>query len=449
MLPASVAIDVDGRAALFTAGMSGLLGLVFGVVVAAHRPENRLMESLKRSARTVAGGAARSRSVLVVAQVTLAVVLLSAAGLMLNSVVRLSRVSPGFDADHVLTFKVALTGANYDPAPKRVAFTADLLERLNATPGIQKASLTSAIPFGGTRGANGVEIEGRPKEAGKVLIVDQRYISPDYFQTMRIPLLRGRLFTATDDSRAERVIIINRAMADRYWPNESPIDRRAGLSAGFDSGSWFRIVGVADNVRHISLSREPVDEMYHPYAQAAVPAFAVVVKTIGEPEQIVPQIRAAVQTVDANLPVYDVRTMQDRIAGSFAQTRGTMVLLLVTAALAAALAGVAIYGSIWYSVSQRIPEIGIRLALGATHASIFIDVVRKAVWLTCVGAALGVAGSFAAGRFMAGLLFDTKPSDPATYAEVTLALLALTIASSIMPARRAMSVDPMIALRSE
>jgi putative ABC transport system permease protein len=449
-MPPSLAVDIDARAALFAAGVTAVLGLLFGAVVAAHGPGGRLVDSLKASGRTTSGAAAgRTRTVLVVAQVALAVVLLSAAGLMLNSVVKLSRVGTGFDADHLLTFKVALTGSNYAPPATRLAFASALLQRLAATPGVRRADLTSTIPFGGTRGANGVEIEGRPKKTGDVFIVDQRHVSSGYFQTMNIPLLRGRGFSATDDANAERVTVINRTMAERYWPNENPIDRRVRLSAGFDSGTWFRIVGVVENVRHISLSREPVTEMYRPFTQTAVPTFTLVVRTDRAPAAMAPFARTAVQAVDPNLPVYDVRTMEERIAGSFAQTRGTMLLLLVTAALAASLAGVAIYGSIWYSVSQRIPEIGIRVALGATHASIFIDVVRKAVWLTCVGAVLGMAGSFAAGRFMAGLLFDTKPSDPATYAEVTLALLALTIAASIVPARRAMRVDPMMTLRSE
>jgi putative ABC transport system permease protein len=449
MLPASATVDIDGRAALFTAGVTALLGCLFGLVVAAHRPESRLVDSLNSSARTAGGRTSRSRGVLVVAQVALAVVLLSAAGLMLNSVVRLSRVSPGFDADRILTLRVALTGANYAAAPRRVAFAGGLLERLSTTSGIRNAALTSTIPFGGTRGANDVEIEGRAKVTGQVLIADQRYISSGYFQTMGIPLLRGRQFTARDDVQAERVTIINRAMADRYWPHANPIDRRVRLGAGFDSMIWLRIVGVVDNVRHISLSREPVDEMYHPYAQAAVPTFAIVVKTVGEAEGMAPLVRASVQAVDANLPIYDVRTMADRIAASFAQTRGTMLLLLVTATLAAALAGVAIYGSIWYAVSQRIGEIGIRLALGATRASICLDVLRRAIWLTCVGTALGMAGSVVAGRLMAGLLFETKASDPATYVEVALALLMLTIAAALVPARRAMRVDPMAALRSE
>jgi putative ABC transport system permease protein len=450
-LPPSVSIELDARAALFTCGLAAALGVVFGAVVATHRP-GRLADALKSSARTTTAGGSvtRTRTLLVVAQVTLAVVLLSSAGLMLTSVAKLSRVSPGFDADRVLTFRLAMTGSNYNPASTRVAFVSDLLQRLTSAPGVRGAAVISSIPFGGSRGANGVEIEGRPRSPGDVgIIVDQRHVSPGYFQTMQIRLVKGRGFTASDDSRAERVTVINRTMADQYWPGESPIDHRVRLSAGFDSGVWFRIVGVVDDVRHISLSRGPVPEMYHPYAQAAVGTFSVVVRTTGEPSAIAPLARAAVIAIDPNLPIYDVRTMADRIAASFAQTRGTMLLLLVTAALAAALAGVAIYGSIWYSVTQRIPEIGIRLALGATRASVCGAVVGRAVWLTAAGAAIGTLASVAAGPLIRGLLFDTRTTDPLTYAMVIATVVVLTLGASIAPARRAMRVDPMIALRNE
>jgi predicted permease len=309
-------------------------------------------------------------------------------------------------------------------------------------------ALTSTLPFGGTRGANGIDIEGRPKQAGEIRIVDQRHVSPGYFQAMRIPLLRGRTFVDSDDSRAERVVVINRTMAGLYWPNESPIDRRVRLTAGPDAGPWIRIVGVAEDVRHIALSR-PRCPRCTPYTQAAVQTFTLVVRSTGAPAAMAPVVRTSVQSVDANLPVYDVRTMEDRIAASFAQTRGTMLLLLVTASLAAALAGVAIYGSIWYSVSQRLPEIGIRLALGATRASVFADVLRGAVWLTGVGAALGTAASIAAGRLIAGLLFDTPATDLATHAAVVSAVLALSLLAAVVPAHRAMSIDPMTALRAE
>ena len=449
-LPASIAVNVDARVAVFTAILSATLGLVFGAVVAAHGPDDHVSDSLKASGRTTtAHRAARARTTLVVAQVALAVVLLSTAGLMLSSVVKLSRVGTGFAADHVLTTRLALSGSNYSAAPARIAFVNGLLERLQASPGVHDAALTSTIPFGGTRGANGIEVEGRPKNPSEILIVDQRHVSPGYFQAMKIPMLRGRTFTAADDSQAEPVVVINRDMANRYWPNADPIDKRVRLNAGDDSGPWIRVVGVAEDVRHISLSRAAVPEMYRPFTQAPVATFTLVVRTASEPASMAPVVRSNVQAVDPDLPLYDVRTMDDRIAASFAQTRGTMLLLLATAALAAALAGVAIYGSIWYSVSQRLPEIGIRLALGATRASVFTQVLGNAVWLTAVGAAIGTAASIAAGRLIAGLLFDTAATDLATHAMVVAAVLALAVAASVVPARRAMSVDPISALRAE
>src|SRR5262245_11655098 len=449
-LPRTASVGLDARAALFTCGLSTVLGIVFGAVVAAHRP-HRLADALKSSARTTtpAGTVARTRSLLVVAQVALAVVLLSAAGLMMTSVAKLSRVSPGFDAGNVLTFRVAAIGSNYAAAPSRTAFVSSLLERLTVSPEVRNVAITSTIPFGGTRGANSVEIEGRPHAAGEPrMIIDQRHVSPSYFQTMRIPVLKGRGFLESDDSRAERVTIINRTMADQYWPGENPVDRRVRLGGGFDSNVWFRIVGVVDDVRHISLSRGPVAEMYHPYAQTAIPTFSVGLRTAGNPTAAAPLARAAMLALDRNLPMYDVRTMEERIAASFAQTRATMLLLLVTAGLAAALAAVAIYGSIWYSVTQRIPEIGIRLALGASRASVCGAVVGRALLLTATGAATGAAASMAAGPFIRGLLFDTRTTDPVIYGLVILAVLALTVLASIAPARRAMSVDPMIALRN-
>jgi putative ABC transport system permease protein len=445
-LPAAIPIDIDSRVAVFTAALSGVLGLGFGVIVAVHRPEGRLVDVLKSSGRTISGSAGRARGVLVIAQVALAVVLLSAAGLMLNSVVRLSRVRPGFDADHLLTFKVALTGSNYAAAPSRVAFASDILARLQATPGVRQAALSSVVPFGGTRQGNAFVIEGRPRKPGELQIADQRHVSPNYFATMNIPLLKGRVFQASDDSRGELVVIINRTMAKQYWPNEDPIDRR--VRTGLDPNMWFRIVGIVEDVRHVSLTRDAVTEMYRPIAQTATPLFTLVVRSDRDPVALAPSARATVQSIDPNLPIYDVRTMEDRIAGSFAQTRGTMLLLLVTAALAAALSGVAIYGSIWYAVSQRIPEIGVRLALGASRASVFRDVLSRAVSLTGIGALIGVGAALAGSQLIAGLLFETRATDPATLAAVVAATLILAVIAGIVPAHRAMSVDPMIALRN-
>jgi len=448
-LPPSVAVNVDSRAALFTASVAVAIGMLFGIV-SARRPADRVVESLAaggaRSSASVSVG--RTRNVLVVAQVALAVVLLSAAGLMMTTIGRLSRVSPGFAADHLLTFRVALLGQRYSTAPARAAFVSDMLQRFASVPGTTRTAAASVVPFGGTRNATVVEIEGRQEAAGSRAIVDQRYVSSSYFQTMKIPLVGGRSFREDDDSRSERVTLINRTMMKQYFPNQNPVNQRIRATAGFEAGVWLRIVGVVDDVRHIALSRDAVPEMYHPIAQTAVSSVTIVLRTVGDPAAMVPAARTTVRAADPDLPIYDVRTMDDRIAASFSQTRAAMLLLLVTSTLAAALAGVAIYGAIWYSVVQRTQELGIRVALGATRALVFREVIGGAMLLASIGAVVGAAGGIAGGSLLRGFLFDTTAADPATYGAVIAGVLAFAVAASIVPAIRAARVDPITALRA-
>ena len=447
-LPPSLAIEVDRRAALFTAGLAIAIGIVFGAA-AGYRPGNHVVESLAGATRsTSSASGTRSRNMLVVAQVALAVVLVSAAGLILSTIGRLSRVKPGFAADHVLTFRLALAGQRYAAAPARAGFVADVLQRFATLSGVHAVAVSSAVPFGGLRNATVVEVEGRQEAAGSRSIIDQRHVSAGYFETMKIPLISGRLFTSADDSRSEHVTVINRTMAKQYFPNENPVDRRVRISAGFNSGYWIRIVGVVDDVRHIALSRDAVAEMYHPIAQTAVPNFTVAIRTVGDPAAMVPAARATIREADANLPLAEIRTMDDKIADSFAQTRATLLLLLVTSALAASLAGVAIYGAIWYSVVQRTQEIGIRAALGASRGLVFRDVVSGAMRLAGVGGVLGAAGAMAGGSLLKVFLFDTRTTDPQTYVSVLAGVLVLAFAASVVPAIRATRVDPMTALRA-
>jgi predicted lysophospholipase L1 biosynthesis ABC-type transport system permease subunit len=265
---------------------------------------------------------------------------------------------------------------------------------------------------------------------------------------MGIRLLRGRAFTDADAENGEPVTIVNRTMADQFWPHADPIGQRVRLTGGFDSGGWFRIVGILDDVRHVSLTRAAVPEMYRPFAQAPVRTLTLVLKTKADPDGAAPTARSIVQTLDPTLAVYDVRTMEDRIAGSMTQLRSTMLLLMMTAALAAVLAAVAIYGSIWYAVSQRIPEIGLRLALGASRASICRTVLGRAFVLSTAGVTAGVAAAVGGAPILGGLLFDTPRTDPATYAVVIAGVLALTALASAVPARRAMRVDPITAIRT-
>jgi putative ABC transport system permease protein len=448
-LPPSASIGVDGRVAAFTASLSVVLAIVFGVA-GGWSNTGRKLAALKASSRTTGNPSqSKTRAALVVTQIALAVTLMSAAGLLLRSVVRLSHVSPGFDVANVLTFRLSLTSASYAEGASRLALVRRLLDRLSAVPGVQVAGVTSNIPFGGTRGANGVEIESRPVTRDESIIIDQRHVTPDYFRTMGIPLLAGRMIAPTDDERAEPVVVINRSMAQRYFPGASAIDRRVRVTAGTGAGAWCRIVGVTEDVRHISLSRDAVPEMYYPYAQAPLPTLTVVARTGGDPAAAVSGVREAVRSVDPTLPIYDVRTMEDRIARSMAQTRSTMILLLLTAALAAALAAVSIYGSVWYSVTTRTSEIGIRLALGATQGSVCREILRNALVQSSGGAVLGTIAVAAVQPLLAGFLFETPVTDPGTLASVLSLVAAVTTIACLAPAWRAVHIDPAAALRNE
>ncbi len=447
-LPPGTPVEIGARVVLFTAAIAGALAMVCGVI-SARRP-HAPAEALKAATRTVGSAAGRrTRTVLVAAQTAFAVMLLAAAWLLTSSFVKLSRVKPGFDIDRVLSFRLSLSDSGYHASSLRIAAVESLLQQLRGIPGVDDAGIVSMIPFGGARGADAVEIAGRPSRRGEPVIIDQRHITPSYFATMRIPLLRGRPLLGSDDQLAERVVVINRRMAEMYWPGASPLDARLRVAGGITQGAWFRIVGVVENVRHVSLTREAVPEMYYSYAQAPVGNFSVVVRTAADPAAIVPAVRLALRSVDRRLPMYDVRTMTERVATSFAQTRATMWLLLATAGLAGSLAATAIYGSIWYAVSHQAPEIGIRITLGATGWRICRAVIGEALATTALGCAVGLGAAYAARPALAGLLFQTPAADVHTYGLVFAALFAVTVVAAIGPAVRAMRIDPVVALRDE
>jgi putative ABC transport system permease protein len=447
-LPRSVHIALDARVAMTTMAASILLGVAFGLVVAAHKPAERFGDALRSGGRAGSSrDVARTRDVLVVAQIALAVILLAGSGVLVRSFVRLSRVQPGFRPDHVLTFRIALPDAAYPAPPMTAAFVRDAIARLAAVPGVLSAAANTHIPFGRGRGANGFIVEGRPVAPADLQIADQRDVTPQYFQTMGMRVVDGRGFTDRDDDRGEPVAIVNETMARRFWPGGTPIDGRIRVMAGEEASGWLRIVGIVNDVHHIDLSRAPVPEMYRPFAQISLRNFTVLLRTSGDPASVAPGARTAIGALDRRLPLYDMRTMEARIADSVAKTRALAFLLLATAIVAASMAAIALYGSIWYSVTQRIPEIGVRVALGATRRSVCALVVKRAATTTAVGAALGLAASAAAAPLLGQMLFETKPVDPWTYAIVALVLAGLTVAASLVPARRAMRVDPLTALR--
>jgi putative ABC transport system permease protein len=448
-LPAGIEPGIDARVSLATLAVACLVGVCIGALNAWHGPRLCLADDLRGGSRSTAGArAGRARLLLVTSQIALAVVLLAGAGLLGRSFAKLRAVDPGFDPRGVLTFRLALPDVRYGAASGRAAFARSLVERLEAAPEVESAAVISRLPFGGSRGANGFEIAGRPAAPGDLRIADQREVTPAYFRALSIRTIGGRTFTAGDDGRAEPVVVVNRAMADAFWGGGNPIDARVRVTAGEEASAWLRIVGVVENVHHVSLARAPVPEMYRPYAQAPTDTFAIVVRAKGDPAAAVSPSRAAVRSLDALLPVYDVRTMEERIAGSVAQTRATAALLVATALLAAGLAAVAIYGAIWFAVAQRTPEIGVRLALGASRASVFRLVAGRALLLAASGAALGLGAAALAAPLLGGLLYDTRPGDPAAYVMAAAGLLVLTLVASLVPARRAMRVDPIVVLRA-
>ena len=447
-LPGTAAVSVDARIVSWTIGGVLAIGTVLGIVASAPSSRATLADTLRSGNRAIGSRRlGQLRATLVVAQIAFAVMLLTSAGLMVRSIVRLQQVHPGFSVERILTFRLSLPEVGYTSPARRQTFATELLSRIESAPGITGAALNSRLPLGGSRGANGLRIEGRPPSAGEQLIADQRHVTPGYFTVMSIPLVRGRAFTDRDNASSEPVAMVNRTMAARFWPDGDPLNARVQLTAGPDSGQWIRIVGIVDDVRHVALSRPAVPEMYRPYAQYPVADFTVAVRTADEPAAGARISRASVAAIDRNLPVYDVRTMEERVSRSFAPLRATMLLLVLTASLAAGLAALAVYGSIWYSVTERIPEIGIRVALGATPASVCAGVVSRALLLTAVGGAIGAAATGAIAPSLRGLLFETRMADPATLWLVGLGLAAMAATASIGPARRAMRVDPIDALR--
>jgi putative ABC transport system permease protein len=442
----TTAVSINARIATLTMVAALLIGGACGVVVAAGRSTEWLGDALRSRARTSGSrDIRRARNLLVVAQVAFAVLLLTGAGLMVRSFVRLAHVQPGFATDHLLTFRIALPASAYPTAETRAAFVRGAVGRLGAIPGVVAVAVNTRLPFGHSRGANGIAIEGR-EPSHEQLVADQREVTPEYFKALGMRVVQGRPFTTRDDSRGEPVAIVNRAMA-QIWAGRDPLNQRVRVTAGDESSGWLRIVGVVNDVRHIDLSRSPVAELYRPYAQMPLDSFMVVVRSAGEPAAIAPQVRSGIWAIDRNLPLYDTRTMETRLAGSVAQTRAIALLLLVTATLAAVLAATAIYGSIWYSVTQRIPEIAIRLALGSTRAALCRLVVGRALTLTALGLVIGLGASVAVAPLLRTMLFETRPLDPATYLAVLGVLVLLTVVASVVPAKRAMGVDPVVTLR--
>ncbi|HEX8139652.1 MAG TPA: ABC transporter permease [Pyrinomonadaceae bacterium] len=443
---------LDAPVLLFTLVISIVTGLLFGLVPALQSEGASLSEALKEGSKgaTASYGQRRLRGLLVVTEIALSLVLLVGAGLMLKSFQRLLNVDPGFDPENVLTMQVALTPARYTEPKAMAAFYDQLLTRVKALPGIESASITTALPMSGPTFGAPFSIEGRPLDmTGKPPHAEIRDIAPGYFQVMRSPLVRGRDFGAEETDASVPVVIINETLAHNFFGGEDALGRRIKIGAPGSPRPWMLITGIVRDVKSSGLDAEVMPEMYRPYSQNPGEAMTIVARTKGEPSSSLAAVRREVLGVDRDQPVYNMSTMKQLLTESVAQRRLSMLMLGAFSLIALVLAGVGIYGVTAYMVAQRTHEIGIRLALGARRQDILKLVVGQGMVLSLTGVGLGVLAALALTRFLSSLLYGVSATDPLTFASIALLLSLVALAACYIPARRAMRVDPMEALRYE
>ncbi|MFL6275034.1 MAG: ADOP family duplicated permease [Blastocatellia bacterium] len=449
--PRAHEISIDGFVLLFTLVVSLGTGIVFGLLPALGSDRN-LAGALKENSRTTAGAMRhRARSLLVVAQVALSFMLLIGAGLMLRSLVKLQAVNPGFNPESVLTLRVSSNWSRLATTEQYRDFMLRLLDRVKAQPGVLSAALSSTYPLN----ANSIrfgpfsrtfEIESRPQESGAPpLTADARTITPDYFETIRMPMIKGRAFAESDNDKAPLVAIINQTLARQYWGDEDPIDRRVT----FDRGEhWLKIVGIVGDVKQYGLDHEVTAELYTPHAQN--PGVGqLLVRTATAPMAMSQLLRQTVYDVDPETAVDNVQTLERVRDESLASPRVTALLLGLFAALAMVITAAGIAGVMALTVTQRTHEIGVRMALGATSRNVILMVVRQGMTLVGLGLAAGAVGAFLLARMMSSLLFAVKPGDPLTFIAVAAVLVAVAMMACLLPARRVTTIDPMLALRAE
>ncbi len=442
-------VGVDARVFGFTLAVSVVTGIVFGLLPALHAAKPDLNEVLKEGLRGSMGTAAgkRTRSVLVVVEVALSLVLLIGAGLMIKSFFRLQQMNLGFNPDHVLAVNLSLPKPRYPEDRQQGAFFQEALERLQSQPGIQSAGVTTGLPLTLSLSGSDFRIEGHPEpEAGKEMIIETRSVSPGYFGTLGISLIKGRDFSNRDKSDAPAVAIINDALARIYFHGEDPIGKRITFD---DGGSWMSIVGIIGDVKQLGLDSSAKPEVYFPYLQVTAPDMSLVIRTSSNPLSLAAAVKSQIQMIDRDLPIDNAKTMQQLLAESSSGRRFNMLLLTVFAVVALVLAIVGIYGVLSYAVSQRTHEIGIRVAVGAQPRDVFRMVIGQGMMLAIIGIAFGLVGAFGLTRLMTTMLFGVEPTDPATFVSIAALLSGVALVACYIPGRKAMKVDPLVALRYE
>ena len=447
-LPFWMNFGIDLRVLGFTAGITLLTGLIFGAAPALQTSRVDLNDTLKEGGRGSGGVRSRARSLLVVSEIALSLVVLVGAGLMIQSFLRLKRVNIGLNAHNVLTASISLPRTKYKE-DQRATFFKQLLERVRSLPGVEAASATATVPLSGDGWGRSLTVEGFPVlPVGQAPMIQHTVVTPGYFRTMGIPLLSGRDFNDADAKDSPNVTIIDERLAREYWPNESPIGKRIRFGPPEDNEPWHTIVGVVGAVRHQRMQEDTRKSVYLPHQKIPVGGLALMARTSSNPEDLAGAIRREVAQLDPDLPV-SVSTMDEVVAESIWQPRLYATLFGAFAGGALLLALIGIYGVMAFLVQTRTHEIGVRMALGATTRDVFKLIVGRGMKLTAVGVLIGVAGAIALTRLMHSLLFNTSATDPVTFIVISLLLCSAAFLACYLPARRAAKVDPLVALRYE
>jgi predicted permease len=452
-------VPIDRFVVLFTAGIGIVAALLFGIVPAWHASKVDPNEALKEGSAATTGSRTRMRlrSALVVGEIAVALVLLAGAGLLLKTLANLGEINPGFRPQGVMTAALALPPATYDKPEKQIAFFQAAVERLKSAPGVSAAGAGYPLPFGGTDNSASFRIEDHPAAPGEPgPHGDIRNVTPGYFAAMGIPILKGRYFTDEDRKGSQPVAIIDENLARQYWPDQDPIGKHLQQNS---ADPWSTIVGVVGHIRFSSLAGDETSgqdarsstkgSYYFPIAQSLAPAAFLVARTPGDPRNLSAAIQEAVHAVDANQPVHDFRTMDTRIRSSLGPQRFAVTLLGVFAGIALLLAAVGLYALISFSVAQRTRELGIRIALGAGSSNVLRLVIGQGMAMVGIGLAIGLTAALTLNYWMRSLLYGVHAGDPLTYLAVAAGLAAVALLACYLPARRAMRVDPIVALHYE
>ncbi|HEX6729037.1 MAG TPA: ABC transporter permease [Pyrinomonadaceae bacterium] len=449
-LPFWMDFGLDLRVLGFTIAITLLTGLTFGAIPALHTSRVDLNDTLKEGGRGTIGAQGYSRSLLVVTEIALSLVLLVGAGLMIQSFLRLQRVNIGLDAKNILTATLILPQAKYREDDQRATFFKKLQERVESLPGVQAASATATLPLTGGNWGRNITVEGFPVlPVGQAPMVQHTVVRPGYFRTMGIRMISGRDFTDTDMKGAPQVTIVDERLALEYWPNENPVGKRIRFGPPEDNEPWHTIIGVVGAVRHQRMQEDTRKSVYLPHQQIPVNGMSLVTRTSSNPKELVSAIRREVAQLDSDLPVSRIFTMEEVVADSIWQPRLYARLFGVFAGGALILALIGIYGVMAFLVQTRTHEIGVRMALGATARDVFTLIVGRGMKLTAIGVLLGIGGAVGLTRLMSSLLFNTSATDPITFILLSLVLALTAFFACYIPARRASKVDPLIALRYE